>query len=283
MATIVNEQPIAEPQAIPAYYKLPSSNLFIVDDKVYSLSKLKITKEDVLKTLKTYYENEVRAVKDSLIQDDFTAWSTSWDNLMLKYDTRRSSQSNTTQVPSTLQTKPIMIYEGQAAIGKLVIYKPFMYKNSLQTFAGAYRNIGRGNSEYPAPDEAKEFCKAIKKALKDSVNPATEVIITFKQDLICYPMMFALLNGRIRVAGKYRTYHTFSEWRLCTGNTIPETFFNSPHFEDNVNTINLYSPATTYVNDIPIASFLQDQYVTKIHINTQGGSAWSTTPTVQTV
>ncbi len=282
MATIVNDLP-QQPSSRNTQASLPpddfqftSANLIVLNDQVYTLDELKVKKTDVLKTLKSYYANELSAFKQGLTRDDYNAWLTSWENQLAIYQNRTARRASTTAVPNTMQLKPLMIHEGQTCVGRLIQYKPFMYKSSLETMKMAARRIDEGHRDYPPKSETSKFFKEITKAIKEHVPDSTEVIVNFEQDDLDYPMFFALLNGRIRVAGKYRTYHTFQEWRLCTGGLTAADFWqNEATFETSVNTINLYSPATSYVNEIPIGEFLKDDYVTKIHIS-KGVSPWTT-------
>ena len=82
--------------------------------------------------------------------------------------------------------------------------------------------------------------------------------IELKQDLVRFPCLVTYANGISRIICTPKTYHTYNDSKLCTGDVSALTFWIQEDFVSNFNQINFSSVANMIVN---WTSILQDKYI----------------------
>lgn len=267
-----NEAPRVE--TTPAeLFKLPDVSFAVIDGKMFLLDGVNSSPKEVIEDLKAMYQTQVDEIKHTVATEDLRAWQQEWERMIGAYERKLARSGRGVLVPNDFDRQAVVISGGAYAPVRLVRYNPNLIRGHISRFKELVRSIETGSwGEW----NIEQFSK-LKKALFRKTDG--NVTAHISQSLIDAPVAVAYIDPRVQVANGFRTYHTFSDGRLCTGTAAPRVFYDAPDFVQNFNTINPYSPAQDHVraNDgsrsVHFYEFLKDEYVTEIKVEV---GTWST-------
>lgn len=250
-------------------FSVPEEPSFLVKEgKVYKITELSCDVEKAFSSINKWYAHKVKEAIEPFVQQRGRE-----DQESLKAQLAHIAKHNQighVVVPANLVSgyKPLVVIAGKVYVGRLVQYSPQKASFNWSTLGEWISYLSR--SKMGDLDQYKDLC-AMWDACEKVLDYHKYFDVELNQNLINFPCMVAYDKVSRRLIVNPRTFHTYSDNKLCTGIVSAEMFFNQKEFEDNFNSINFSSLAHELVG---WTYLLQDKYITNWEIRKD--SAWTT-------
>lgn len=190
----------------------------------------------IVDELKTYVASEVAAVKEEL-SDVFEGDIASQLSAQINHiqSARRRGQ---VAIPQNMQDKPVKYVRNEVLEVKPFVFNPWCIKSTYDDILAIARGIETALFLDP---------EAVAKAGR-ARNRDGEWQLTFTS-AIMYPGLVCLSQGQLRMVNELKTFHTYDDGSMCTGNSDARAVFAlSPSaLGVQLSILNRFSPLSSHI------------------------------------
>ncbi len=218
-------------------------NYLRLGDKVFAVKEINNPAIDINEELRQLYNNRIDAHVDQynegVVENVVQEWTTQYDHI-----SDRQNRGDV-KVPSTLFDKPVIVKNGRVLECRAILYSPCQMLGTLDMFA--YR------CQLSLDDANLAKFREL-----DGATRSTDIYIDIAPSVFL-PLIVAYDPSISKLYTiNMRTFHSYSDGRICTGNHSAEDFWNAPNFEELINHVNWHSPATDTIRYGEIRIKLKD-------------------------
>lgn len=231
-------------------------DLVVFNNKVYVVNETSLPATNVLGEIKEYYEKRFKELKDGVESAEFNKHSNEWK---VQCDHIENVQKRTSYaIPPDMTGTLVMLFKECVCECRIVRYKPSLVTSPV----GSLVSVGRIGPQY---SKVANFVA--------NLRSDERVVIDINQSRIDHQVIFAFhAKTNMIYTPLFRGFHTMGGSELCTGNVSAKDFWANPGFNLLVNTVNLFSLATSEIVGVNYSALLTNDVV----VNMQVEGLWRT-------
>lgn len=235
-----------------------NTDILRIDGKYFAVKRIQSGELDINKELKELYDkrftHHVAQLNEGCVQTTVKDWNTQIDRL------RSFEGKSAKTIPQQLFGKPVMIYRNSLLELRALTYAP-------REFTSLFHDVRfiavRSKIREMLPNVADN--ETITVTVTPPFSIATFAGYCARTNTLYTPLM--------------RTYHTFDDGRICTGNHAANDFWSlsMEAFDLEMNKVNLFSPANSTVHhnnrSYPLSEVIKQEMF--VSARRRGDEAWN--------
>ena len=237
-------------------FNIPEPPSFLVKEgKVYKITELNCDVSKAFKSIDKWYLHKVNEAIQPFISQRSTVDQDDLEEQLAHINKHNDTSKVVVDNELLGYGIPLMVVANKVYKAMLIDYNP-----QVASISWSYLNNWVGSIDNMDTERKAKYTilSEIRTHRPDSYNSSDFIDIALKQDLVRFPVMCTYASHINRIVCFPRTFHTYNDGKLCTGDVSAKTFWEQEEFITNFNQINFTSLANEMFS---WTMLLQDEYI----------------------